>query len=151
MKEKETRYCKCGCGQEVPTHKSRRIEYVRGHNGRRATRIPWPEVNQTLVVADPRNWYQIDEHSNQQEGVMAIASQEESAEDRLIKNDLFSRLSAEARYVIDLCLNSPREILSKNWGAMIDELAAHLYLQKKWSLTKTKESLLEVTDFVENF
>jgi hypothetical protein len=83
-----------------------------------------------------------------------LYSEDPSHEDIIIKNDLFKSLSGEAKFVIDLCLDTPSELINILMTPAKGKLSVRKlrrFLSKKWNKYKAERVINEVTTFVQNF
>jgi hypothetical protein len=79
------------------------------------------------------------------ENELILESGQDSPESEVIKADLFSRLSADAKFILRTIFNSPVELMeiAKQRGNNQNKLAS--YLRKMWKSTlRTKKVMKEI-------
>jgi len=155
MKIKESRYCKCGCGNLVTTGKSRKMKWIKGHNpGQQGPENERDQFDDILEIIDESNWYEAVESEEPGGRQMFLVSDAKSPEEHVIKDSLFKNLSEEAQYVISICLNTPAELVNTLLTPVtkvVSLKAVEKLLTKKWNSRKARVVLHELSDFVETF
>lgn len=145
--------CECGCGEPVRVTGRKKSKYRRGHNpGVESCWNEW-EILSAMQAADANSYSAIkDEH--EEIGVF-IPSHYPDPEKTLLKKESYQLLSSEAKYVIDLCLNAPTEILEAITSPAKGLISRHRvtrFCAKKWKNSiKTRTVFQEIWEFVNNF
>ncbi len=99
-----------------------------------------------------------DTSNNLQHQKVKILDKEQSIEEKVIKNDLYSKLSKEAKTIIDIIVNGPGEfldILTPKTGNITKRTISNFITKFIFNRTvptkQTKRIMNELKDFVSNF
>ena len=133
--------CECGCGKEA----KKGNKFIQGHNDN-LYGMEW-NILSAIHACDSSNYVEDSE-------IAFLSIKTIDPEKVLIKKESYQGLSDEAKYVIDICLNAPVEIMnqikSPKFG-VISRNSLLKYFRTIWKRKKTLFVFKEVSDFVNNF
>ena len=136
-------YEKFGYGEPVPVPK-KKMGGVRNHDNQ----IEWTYIAAIMAVTPmvPVNHTGFSEESDEENPEILLASHVD-VEREVIKRDLYSNLSVEAKYVVQLILSPPEE-----WGDRVTIKTVIRFLKKKkWKDSTIDRVAKELKSFVESF
>jgi len=153
MKTNQVILCECGCGKPVRVTGKKQSKYCRGHNPGVSTRWTEWDIANVINITNHDSYTTIkEEHEEPGEYILSHYPDPEKA---LLKKESYQSLSNEAKYVIELCLNAPAEILDTIISPVRGVISKHRIIRfcaKQWrNSRKTQAVFQELWEFVNNF